>query len=51
MEYIIFVIEKAPFIDPITALGIVGYSLVTTAVIGYSGYVLTSKNTTKEKID
>ena len=51
MEYIIIVLEKAPFIDPLTALGIVGYSLVTTAIIGYSGYVLSSQKTIKEKMD
>lgn len=51
MEYNIIVLEKAPFIDPLTALGIVGYSLVTTAVIGYSAYMLSSQKTFKEKMD
>lgn len=50
MEYIIIVLEQAPFLDPVTALSIVGYSLVTTAVIGYSGYMLSSQKH-KEKID
>lgn len=51
MEYIIVVLEKAPFLDPVTALSIVGYSLVTTAVIGYSSYMLSSQKLTKEKMD
>jgi hypothetical protein len=50
MEYIIIVLEQAPFLDPVTALSIVGYSLVTTAFIGYSGYMLSSQKH-KEKID
>lgn len=44
------VLEKAPFIDPVTALSIVGYSVVTSVVIGYSRYILSSQKL-KEKID
>ena len=50
MEYIIIVLEKAPFLDPVTSLSIVGYSLVTSVAIGYSGYILSSQKS-KEKID
>lgn len=50
MEYIIIVLEKAPFLVPLTAVSIISCSLVTTAVIGYSGYMLSSQKH-KEKID
>lgn len=50
MEYIIVVLEQAPFLDPFTALSLIGYSLVTTTVIGYSENMLSSQKP-KEKID
>lgn len=56
MEYVIIILEQAPlapFIDPVVAsLSIVGCSLFTTGIIGYSGYMLTSShNKNKEKVD
>tara|TARA_Y100000389_G_scaffold149549_1_gene148926 strand:- start:1782 stop:1934 length:153 start_codon:yes stop_codon:yes gene_type:complete len=49
MECIILVLEKAPFIDPLTAISVISYSLVTTAMIGYSGYNLSSQKPKEKK--
>lgn len=56
MEYVIIILQQAPLaaplIDPVVAsLSIVGCSLFTTGIIGYSGYMLTSSQKTKEKTD